>query len=68
MRNIRTFTIVVGECWPAVRCAQAPGERSLGTPEEVLPLPWLSTIAVIAAARAHDLPAAALENRALSSR
>ncbi len=67
MRNIRTFTIVVAAVLAggALR-AQTPANDPSARLREVLPASVAEhVIAVIAAARAHDLPAAALENRAL---
>jgi len=67
MRNIRTFTIVVAAVLAggALR-AQTPANDPSARLRQVLPASVAEhVIAVIAAARAHDLPAAALENRAL---
>lgn len=67
MRNTRTLTIVLTALLSAGALrAQAPANDPSARLREVLPAAVADhVLAVIAAARAHDLPAAALENRAL---
>lgn len=67
MRNIRTLTIALAALLSAGALrAQVPANDPSTRLREVLPAAVAEhVIAVIAAARAHDLPAAALENRAL---
>src|SRR5258708_2680850 len=66
MRTLRTLTIVAAALAGGALRAQTPAHDPSARLKEVLP-PAVAehVLAVIAAARAHDLPAAALENRAL---